>query len=114
MKSVQRCKAGTVIFVLGILVWTAVAAAQETESVPRRLFEAMGILRYVDLPAGRVQINDRSYQLAANMKWYGTDPEKSLNQQVVRAVNSRVGYIVDQGKKPPTVKAIWILPSEGR
>ena len=114
MRRFRRGKIGVLVLCLAGFGWSTTLAAQEAGNVPRRLFEAKGTLRYLDLPSGIVQINDRRYRLAPNMKWYGLDPEVSLMRQLLRVSDRRVGYIVDSEQKAPTVNAIWIIPSEGR
>ena len=117
MKKYHRLKCRQFILLLGLLVGSAAANAQqaENESVPRRLFEAQGIMGYLDLPAGTVSIDKKLYRLSPGMKWYGLpDPQASLMRQSLRLVDRPVGYIVDAEKKAPTVKAIWILPTGGR
>ncbi|MCB1751738.1 MAG: hypothetical protein KDI74_08435 [Gammaproteobacteria bacterium] len=112
MKSFRRFKYGALVL-LTVLAWTSTLAARDAD-VPRRLFEAQGTMRYLDLPANIVQIDDKRYRLAPNMKWYGVDTEQSLIRQLLAAVNERIAYVVDSEQSSPTVNAIWILPSEGR
>lgn len=116
MKSLQTTNRKTARFILlGVMLATAVATAWgESDGIPVRQFEAQGIMQYVDLATGSVLIDKQRYQLAQNMKWYGLDSETSVNAQLLRAANKKVGYIVEPNIDKPTVKAIWILPSEGR
>lgn len=115
MKQIQRNRGiGALILLLGVLAWTAVSAIELGEGAPLGLFEAQGTMRYLDLPANIVQIDDKRYRLAQNTIWYGLNAGASLMQQLLQAVNGEVAYIVDAKQKVPTVNAIWILPSEGK
>jgi hypothetical protein len=115
MNRSRRMKFGALVLLLGVLVWTAtLAVAQEADAVPRGRFEAQGIMHYADLPGGTVLIDGKHYRLSSDMQWYGLDSEESLMAQLLRTYDRRVGYILDSGTKNPTVKAIWVLPSEGR
>ncbi|MCB1903304.1 MAG: hypothetical protein KDI18_04230 [Gammaproteobacteria bacterium] len=107
-------KLTSVILLLGMFVWSSFSAAQSAGGMSRRLFEAQGIMRFIDLPAGIVQIDDSRYRLAPDMQWAGVDPEENLMKQLLRALNGPVAYVVDPKQHAPTVNAIWVLPPEGR
>lgn len=102
------------VLLLGALIWSSITAVQGAGGVPMSSFEAQGVMRFIDLPSGIVQIDDSRYRLASNMQWVGVDPEENLMKQLLRALNGPVAYVVDSKKKVPTVNAIWVLPSEGR
>jgi len=116
MKRLQIRNSKALLFVfLGALLLMATSATQaEGEGIPARMFEAGGIMQYVDLASGIVLIDKKRYRLAQNMKWYGLNSETSINAQLLRAANQKVAYVVDPSSSKPMIKAIWILPSEGR
>jgi len=114
MKLSYFLKRGALNLLLGVLIWTTAVAAQSADNVSRRDFEAQGVMRYLDLPAGTVLIDDKLYRLASNVQWYGLDPNVSKRRQLLNAANRRVGFVVDSRVKTPTVSAIQIFPLEGR
>ena len=115
MKNAQRSnKLSAMVLLLGTLIWTSLSVAQSAGEAPMSMFEAQGIMRFIDLPAGIVQIDDSRYRLAPDMQWAGVDPEENLMKQLLRALNGPVAYVVDPKQHAPTVNAIWVLPPEGR
>ena len=115
MKNAQRSnKLSAMVLLLGTLIWTSLSVAQSAGEAPMSMFEAQGIMRFIDLPSAVVQIDDTRYKLSPVMRWAGLDPNENLMRQLLRALNGPVAYAIDSKQKTPTVKAIWVLPVEGR
>ncbi|MCB1759562.1 MAG: hypothetical protein KDI68_07240 [Gammaproteobacteria bacterium] len=93
--------------------WLATAAAEQRPA-PRGMFEAQGVMNYVDLAAAQIIIDNRSYLLARNASWYGVDDAVSLQSQLFGAIDRPIAYVTDASAKTPTVTAVWLIPAEGR
>jgi hypothetical protein len=97
-----------------VLLGGLTTVTAEECAVPIRVFEAQGTMKFVDLAAGQITIDNRTYRLARNAVWCGADEEVSLQRQLLGAAGRDVGFVVDGSAKSPTVSAVWLLPAEVR
>lgn len=103
MKKYHLRTVGVPLLLLGVLAASSAAAVQRMEDVPPvRLFEAQGVMNYLDLPGGIVSINGKRFRLSSStMVWGLPDPAVTHEGESRRTFDRPIGYILDARREPP-------------